>query len=125
MFYILDGFRMKDIKYIWDNRMNESAVSINPNIKLPQFTYKKLKLIEHQFDLSTGILILIKILIPSIYKNIFLKRIIFSADNETIFRAKLRILHNTNLHTVYFNCYVIMGFVLARSNIGSSSNFIR
>ena len=50
-----DGFRMDDIQYKWAARSNKSALDIAPTIELPQLKYKDYKLIERQFQLSTGI----------------------------------------------------------------------
>jgi len=50
---------MDDIKYKWGNGINSSrtALTVSPNIELPQLKYKDYRLIERQFKLSTGILI--------------------------------------------------------------------
>lgn len=55
--YIIDGFRIDDIKYRWGNEKNstKNPLDISPNIELPQFVYEKNKLVTREFHLSTGV----------------------------------------------------------------------
>ena len=57
MFNFKDGFQLTDIIYHWgmkNGSQDSSALTIDSSIELPQFTYKKYKLIERKFNTSTG-----------------------------------------------------------------------
>ena len=84
-----DGFRMDDIKYRWgDGLKNAShALDISPNIELPQLKYKDNRLIERQFRLSTGNILITQ---HQNYLQLFTKtpideRPLFPSDNEALF----------------------------------------
>ena len=53
IYFLLDGFRMDDIRYKWAHGLN-SSLDVSPTIELPQLKYKDYKLVERQFRLSTG-----------------------------------------------------------------------
>jgi hypothetical protein len=57
LFNFKDGFQTTDIIYHWgmkNGSQDSSALTIDSSIELPQFTYKKYKLIERKFNTSTG-----------------------------------------------------------------------